>query len=82
MFCLNYSTFHQRITADAQVKPDPNEVRTTISLFLIRPCFNASSSAIGIEAAVVLPKRSMFLMTFSTGMRKFLATIKLILSFA
>ncbi len=35
--------------------PEPNAVRTTRSFSLMRPSFTASSSAIGIDAAVVFP---------------------------
>lgn len=38
-----------------QVKPLPKAAKTTVSPDLILPCSHASVSAIGIEAAVVLP---------------------------
>lgn len=46
---------HQRIRADAQVSPAPNAPSITRDPSLIRPSATASSSAIGIEAAEVLP---------------------------
>src|SRR5216110_586674 len=46
---------YQRIAALPQVNPDPNAVSTRMSPCFRRPAASASSRAIGIEAAVVLP---------------------------
>src|SRR6266542_4156254 len=54
---------HQRIAALPHVKPEPNAVSTSRSPRCNRPCATASSSAIGIEAAVVLPYFWMLLYT-------------------
>src|SRR2546425_7506491 len=47
--------FYQRIAALPHVNPDPNAVSTSRSPGCSRPSARASSSAIGIEAAVVFP---------------------------
>jgi hypothetical protein len=49
-----FSCYHL-ISADAQVNPAPNAPTITSEPSLIRPACTASSSAIGIEAAEVLP---------------------------
>src|SRR6266704_1059870 len=46
---------HHRMSAAPQVKPAPKAARQTRAPGLTRPCWTASWSAIGIEAAVVLP---------------------------
>src|SRR5438093_651275 len=48
-------TRYQRTAALAQVNPDPKAVRTSRSPRARRPAHSASSSAMGIDAAVVLP---------------------------
>src|SRR6059058_6107276 len=57
-----HDTYH-RIAALAHVKPDPNAVRTSRSPRASRPSSRASCSAIGIDAAVVLPYFWMFTYT-------------------
>ena len=54
---------YQRIRAEPQVNPDPNAARQTRSPSLILPASQASESAMGIEAAVVLPYRWMLFQT-------------------
>ena len=49
------------------MSPAPNAPSMTREPSVIRPCRTASSSAIGIDAADVLPYRSKFNMTFSSG---------------
>ncbi len=49
---------YQRTRADAQVRPPPNESSRTRSPSFTFPALLASSRAIGIEAADVLPYRS------------------------
>jgi hypothetical protein len=49
------ASLHQRTAAEAQVSPPPKAVRMSTSPRASRPCSNASCSAIGIVAAVVLP---------------------------
>jgi len=61
--CAHY----QRISADAHVSPAPNAPIITRLPSLIRPSLTASSSAKGIDAADVLPYRSIFINTFSMG---------------
>ncbi len=51
---LKLGNYHL-IIALAQVNPLPNAAKTTVSPDFIFPCSQASVSAIGIEAAVVLP---------------------------
>ena len=63
----NTPEHYQRIKALAHIKPLPKPAMATRSPSLIRPCSQASQSAIGIEAAVVLPNRSMLETTFSSG---------------
>ncbi len=46
---------HHRMSAAPQVKPAPKAARQTRAPGLTRPSWTASWSAIGIEAAVVLP---------------------------
>src|SRR2546423_15602535 len=58
---------HARITAFAQVRPAPKATKTMMFPGLIRPERQASSSAIGTDAAEVLPYLSMFTKTFSGG---------------
>ena len=53
-------TGYQRMSVAPQVNPEPKAARHTMSPSRIRPCSTHSSMAIGIEAAVVLPYRSMF----------------------
>src|SRR2546425_8690996 len=53
------------MAALAQVNPEPNAVRMRRSPRRSRPAASASSSAMGIEAAVVLPYRSMLAYTWS-----------------
>ena len=48
------------------MNPAPTDVSNTRSPFFSRPVFTASLSASGIVAAVVLPKRSMLMTTFSS----------------
>src|SRR5205814_4321932 len=50
----DHDTQH-RIAALAQVKPEPNAVRTRRPARARRPSANASSRAIGLDAAVVVP---------------------------
>jgi hypothetical protein len=52
---------YQRMMALPQVKPLPNPVRTSRSPRFRRPAWTHSSMAMGMVAAVVLPKRSMLL---------------------
>lgn len=52
---------YQRIAALPQVKPDPKAVSITRSPFRMRPSTTSSWRAMGMEAAVVLPYRSMLL---------------------
>ena len=47
--------FHQRTSAEPQVKPPPMASSSTRSPFLMRPSLTATLSASGIEAAEVLP---------------------------
>ena len=49
------SHYYQRIIAAPQVNPLPNAARQTKSPSFIKPFSHASQSAIGIDAAVVLP---------------------------
>ena len=57
-----YICFHiHLIKAEAHVKPLPNAARQTISPVFILPSSHASSSAIGMEAAVVFPYLMMLL---------------------
>lgn len=66
---------YHRITAEAQVKPDPKAVSTTQSPLFNRPSRTASSRAMGMDAAVVFPNRSMFRAVFSMGIWSRRATI-------
>ena len=54
---LPLSPFHycHLTTADPQLRPAPKPQSTTMSPFWTRPPLTASSKAIGIEAAEVLP---------------------------
>src|SRR4029453_11230201 len=56
-----------RSNTEPTVKPAPTEVSSTRSPFLRRPALTASFNARGIVAAVVLPKRSMLITTFFSG---------------
>lgn len=49
------SKIYHLINAEPQVKPAPNAARHRRSPSFILPCSQASHSAIGTEAAVVLP---------------------------
>ena len=63
---------HMRTTAFAQVRPAPNATKIDhIALAKSCPRATASSSAIGIDAADVLPYLSMFTNAFSGGMPSF-----------
>jgi hypothetical protein len=67
-FILNtiiFTTFYQRIIALAQVNPLPKATNTK-SPFLILPISQASVSAIGMDAAVVLPNFWILLKTCSS----------------
>src|SRR6202022_4619298 len=57
-------TLHSSATP-AQVNPEPNAMHRTRSPAWRRPAASASASAMGIEAALVLPKRSTFTYTLS-----------------
>ena len=61
---------HRTSTAPT-VKPAPTDASSTRSPFLSRPDDTASFSASGIVAAVVLPNRSMLMMTLSGGTSSF-----------
>jgi hypothetical protein len=50
------------------VNPEPNATAATFMPRLRRPASSASCMSSGIVAAVVLPKRWMLWMTFSSGM--------------
>jgi hypothetical protein len=52
---LSMESYYHFITALAQVKPLPKAAKTTVSPSFTLPSSQASQSAIGIEAAVVLP---------------------------
>ena len=52
---------YQRSSTEPQTRPAPNAVSSTRSPDLMGRSRTHSSSAIGIEAADVFPKRSMFL---------------------
>ena len=62
-----FSSCYHRIKAEAQVKPAPKAPIITRLPSLTRPDFTASSRANGIDAADVLPYRSMFMKIFSIG---------------
>ena len=49
------TSHHQRISAEPQVNPEPKAARQTRSPSLILPASQASHSAMGTDAAVVLP---------------------------
>src|ERR1700694_651823 len=59
-------TYH-RTTMLAQVKPAPKATNITIMPGLSLPVFTASSSAMAVDAAEVLPNRSTFTYTLSIG---------------
>ena len=71
-----------RTSAAPQVKPPPKATRRTLSPRRMRPTASASQSAIGIEAAEVLPYRWIFTKTFSGGKRKRFATPSMIRTLA
>src|SRR5436190_21812068 len=58
---------YHRTTMLAQVNPAPNATNITVMPAFSRPVFTASSSAMAIEAADVLPKRSTLTYTLSIG---------------
>ncbi len=53
-FARIHSVYH-RMTAEAQVYPEPKAVRATRWPFRMRPSLTASSRAMGMDAAVVFP---------------------------
>jgi hypothetical protein len=52
----------------SQVNPAPKATKSTVEPSLMRPCAIASSKAMGMDAAEVLPKRSTFTNTLSMEM--------------
>src|SRR5690606_24880487 len=69
---------HHRRRLDAQVKPLPKAAEQTSIPGLSFPSLRASCIPRGIVAAVVFPKRSIVLNTFSAGIPSCFATISLI----
>src|SRR5713101_6599967 len=65
---------YHRTTDAPQVRPPPQAFNTTISLSWILPSRTASSRAMGIEAAEVLPKRCTLQWTLSIPSPKRSAT--------
>ncbi len=63
----HYAT-HRHATAPHD-RPPPNATKTIRSPGLIRPARTVSESAIGIDAAEVLPYSAMLTTTFSSGSR-------------
>src|SRR3990172_9429961 len=62
------SFLYHRTKAEAQVRPPPNASNSRRLLSLILPSRTASSSAMGMEAAEVLPYLGSVSTTFSLGM--------------
>jgi hypothetical protein len=58
---------HQERRTEAQVKPEPKEVRSTRSFSLSFPCLIASHMQIGMVAAVVFPVHSMVFTILAAG---------------
>ena len=52
---LRSRSFHHRMAAEAQVKPEPNDATMMISPSENFPSLYASDMAMGMEAAVVFP---------------------------
>src|SRR5262245_57646351 len=72
----------QRNNTAPTVKPAPTEASRTRSPFFSLPEQSASFNASGIVAAVVLPKRSMLIITLSESSSRFSAAARMIRRFA
>src|SRR5262249_448766 len=68
----------QRRSTEPTVNPAPTDARRTRFPFFSRPAHTASFSASGIVAAVVLPNRSMLMITFSGSIPSFSVADKMI----
>src|SRR6266581_5430011 len=71
-----------RINTVPTVNPAPTDARRSKSPSLSRFCSTASLSASGIVPAVVLPKRSMLMTTFSCGIPSFSVADRMMRRFA